>query len=95
MAVKEGPLEDAIDEEEEDCLSEETDLVSKEDFPLEESFNSEFEPENINCEDVEFFSNKGDEDGSHGTNESDGEVQTEKNLLTQSEAEGWDGPGKE
>ncbi|XP_041423930.1 zinc finger protein ZFPM2 [Xenopus laevis] len=88
------PLEDAIDEEEEDCLSEENDLVSKEDFPLEESFTSEFEPENMSCEDVEFFCNKGDEEGSHGTNESNREVQIEKKSQSRTESEGWDGPGE-
>lgn len=54
-----GPLEDAIEDEEEECLSEENDTVSKEDFPLEESFSAEFEPENLNCEEVEYFCNKG------------------------------------
>lgn len=54
-----GPLEDAIEDEEEECLSEENDTVSKEDFPLEESFSAEFEPENLSCEEVEYFCNKG------------------------------------
>lgn len=88
------PLEDAIEDEEEDCLSEENDIASKEDFPLEESFTSEFEPENMTCEDVEYFCNKGDEEGSHGTAESDGEAQTEKTTQTGTVADGWDGPGE-
>lgn len=54
-----GPLEDAIEDEEEECLSEENDIISKEDFPLEESFSAEFEPENLSCEEVEYFCNKG------------------------------------
>lgn len=54
-----GPLEDAIEDEEEECLSEENDTISKEDFPLEESFSAEFEPENLSCEEVEYFCNKG------------------------------------
>ena len=54
-----GPLEDAIEDEEEERLSEENDTVSKEDFPLEESFSAEFEPENLSCEEVEYFCNKG------------------------------------
>lgn len=54
-----GPLEDAIEEEEEECPSEETDIISKGDFPLEESFSTEFGPENLSCEEVEYFCNKG------------------------------------
>ncbi|XP_068093927.1 zinc finger protein ZFPM2 isoform X2 [Hyperolius riggenbachi] len=88
------PLEDAIEDEEEDCLSEENDVVSKEDFPLEGSFTSEFEPENMTCEDVEYFCNKGDEEGSHGTAESDGEAQSEKTPQAEIAVEGWDGPGE-
>ncbi|RLW12964.1 hypothetical protein DV515_00000466 [Chloebia gouldiae] len=53
------PLEDATEDEEDECLSEENDTVSKEDFPLEESFSAEFEPENLSCEEVEYFCNKG------------------------------------
>ncbi|XP_053324308.1 zinc finger protein ZFPM2 [Spea bombifrons] len=88
------PLEDAIEEDEEDCLSEENDIVSKEDFPLEESFTSEFEPENMTCEDVEYFCNKGEEEGSHDAAESDGETQSEKTAKTRPDSSGWDGPGE-
>ncbi|KAM4705665.1 zinc finger protein ZFPM2 [Rhinophrynus dorsalis] len=88
------PLDDAIEDEEEDCLSEENELVSKEDFPLEESFSSELEPENMTCEDVEYFCNKGDEEGSHGTGESDCEAHSEKTMQARTEPGGWDGPGE-
>lgn len=50
-----GPL-DAIEEEEE-CPSEETDIISKGDFPLRKV--TEFGPENLSCEEVEYFCNKG------------------------------------
>lgn len=58
LILFQGPLEDAIDEEEE-CPSEDTDIISKGDLPLEESFPTEFGPENLSCEDVEYFCNKG------------------------------------
>lgn len=59
LILFQGPLEDAIEEEEEECPSEETDIISKGDFPLEESFSTEFGPENLSCEEVEYFCNKG------------------------------------
>lgn len=58
LILFQGPLEDAIEEEEE-YPSEETDIVSKGDFPLEESFSTELGPENLSCEEVEYFCNKG------------------------------------
>ncbi|XP_038247811.1 zinc finger protein ZFPM2 isoform X3 [Dermochelys coriacea] len=90
------PLEDAIEDEEEECLSEENDIISKEDFPLEESFSAEFEPENLSCEEVEYFCNKGDEEGSQETAESDGDAQSEKpgQLRCHLETDDWDGPGE-
>ncbi|TFK12456.1 pecanex-like protein 3 [Platysternon megacephalum] len=89
-----GPLEDAIEDEEEECLSEENDIISKEDFPLEESFSAEFEPENLSCEEVEYFCNKGDEEGSQETAESDGDAQSEKPGQLIVETDVWDGPGE-
>ncbi|XP_030409554.1 zinc finger protein ZFPM2 isoform X3 [Gopherus evgoodei] len=88
------PLEDAIDDEEEEFLSEENDIISKEDFPLEESFSAEFEPENLSCEEVEYFCNKGDEEGSQETAESDGDAQSEKPGRLIVETDDWDGPGE-
>ncbi|OCT74950.1 hypothetical protein XELAEV_18033938mg [Xenopus laevis] len=37
---------------------------------------------------------KRDEEGSHGTNESNREVQIEKKSQSRTESEGWDGPGE-
>nr|XP_023504627.1 zinc finger protein ZFPM2 [Equus caballus] len=87
------PLEDAIEEEEE-YPSEETDIVSKGDFPLEESFSTELGPENLSCEEVEYFCNKGDDEGVQETAESDGDTQSEKPGQTGVEADDWDGPGE-
>ncbi|KAF4798101.1 hypothetical protein TURU_067244 [Turdus rufiventris] len=87
-----GPLEDATEDEEEECLSEENDTVSKEDFPLEESFSAEFEPENLSCEEVEYFCNKGNEEGIQEAAESDGDARSEKPGQLAVETEDWDGP---
>ncbi|KAK2515269.1 hypothetical protein Q9233_014468 [Columba guinea] len=103
-----GPLEDAIEDEEEECLSEENDTVSKEDFPLEESFSAEFEPENLSCEEVEYFCNKGkdahqiagivvvmffcNEEGIQEAAESDADARSEKPGQLAVETEDWDGP---
>lgn len=59
LILFQGPLEDTIEEEEEERPSEETGLIPKGDFPLEESFSTEFGPENLSCEEVEYFCNKG------------------------------------
>ncbi|GAB0181867.1 zinc finger protein ZFPM2 [Grus japonensis] len=87
-----GPLEDAVEDEEEECLSEENDTISKEDFPLEESFSAEFEPENLSCEEVEYFCNKGNEEGIQEAAESDGDARSEKPGQLAVETEDWDGP---
>ncbi|XP_005382056.1 PREDICTED: zinc finger protein ZFPM2 [Chinchilla lanigera] len=89
-----GPLEDAIEDEEEECPSEETDVLSKGDFPLEESFPSGFGPGNLSCEEVEYFCNKGDDEGVQEAAESDGDTQPEKPGPPGVEAEDWDGPGE-
>lgn len=59
LILFQGPLEDAVEDEEEECPSEETDVLSKGDFPLEESFPSGFGPGNLSCEEAEYFCNKG------------------------------------
>ncbi|TWW79650.1 Zinc finger protein ZFPM2, partial [Takifugu flavidus] len=53
------PLEDGLEEEEEECVSEENELLAKDEFSAEENFPAEFEPENMSCEDMEYFCNKG------------------------------------
>lgn len=55
-----GPLEDGLEEEEEECVSEENELLAKDEFSAEENFPAEFEPENMSCEDMEYFCNKGE-----------------------------------
>lgn len=60
--VPSGPLEDGLEEEEEECVSEENELLAKDEFSVEENFSAEFETENMSCEDMEYFCNKG-EDG--------------------------------
>ncbi|KAL0984919.1 hypothetical protein UPYG_G00150470 [Umbra pygmaea] len=87
------PLEDGdLEEEEEECVSEENELMAKDEFSTEENFSAEFESENMSCEDMEFYCNKGDEDGSGGAGESDMDGQTEKSTHPQSRPEDWDGP---
>ncbi|MEQ2157534.1 hypothetical protein GOODEAATRI_002747 [Goodea atripinnis] len=56
---KPGPLEDGLEEEEEECVSEENELLAKDEFSVEENFTAEFESENMNCDDIEYFCNKG------------------------------------
>lgn len=60
VPVPSGPLEDGLEEEEEECVSEENELLAKDEFSVEENFTAEFETENISCEDMEYFCNKGE-----------------------------------
>ncbi|MGH0147640.1 UNVERIFIED_CONTAM: hypothetical protein FKN15_011756 [Acipenser sinensis] len=87
-----GTLEDALEDEEEECLSEENYIITKEEFSV-ENFSTDFEPENLSCEDMEYFCNKGDEDCSQGAMESDGDGQSEKTVQPTLDTEDWDGPG--
>lgn len=59
LILFQGPLEDAIEDDDEEYPSEEAEGIAKGDFPLEESFPPDFGPENLSCEEVEFFCNKG------------------------------------
>lgn len=59
--VPSGPLEDGLEEEEEECISEENELLAKDEFSVEENFSAEFETENMSCEDMEYFCNKGED----------------------------------
>lgn len=59
VCVPSGPLEDGLEEEEEECVSEENELLAKDEFSVEENFSAEFETENMSCEDMEYFCNKG------------------------------------
>ncbi|XP_036395068.1 zinc finger protein ZFPM2a [Megalops cyprinoides] len=86
------PLDDDLEEEEEECVSEENELLAKDEFSVEENFSTDFEPENLSCEDMEYFCNKGEEDGSREAGESDVDGQNEKTRHTPLEPEDWDGP---
>lgn len=61
VSVASGPLEDGLEEEEEECVSEENELLAKDEFSVEENFSAEFETENMSCEDMEYFCNKGED----------------------------------
>lgn len=61
VCVPSGPLEDGLEEEEEECVSEENELLAKDEFSVEENFTAEFETENMSCEDMEYFCNKGED----------------------------------
>lgn len=87
------PLEDAIEDEEEECPSEEAEVITK-DFPMEESFPTELGPENLSCEEVEFFCNKGDGEGIQELVESDGDNHSDKPGQPGVETDDWDGPGE-
>ncbi|MGH0161394.1 UNVERIFIED_CONTAM: hypothetical protein FKN15_041138 [Acipenser sinensis] len=89
-----GTLEDAVEDEEEEGVSEENDIITKEEFSVEDNFSTDFEPENLSCEDMEYFCNKADEDCSQGAMESDGDGQSEKTGLPTLDTEDWDGPGE-
>lgn len=65
-----GPLEDGLEEEEEECVSEENELLAKDEFSAEENFTAEFEAENMGCEDMEYFCNKGEDLIAPGLNRS-------------------------
>ncbi|XP_041962015.1 zinc finger protein ZFPM2a [Alosa sapidissima] len=86
------PLDDGLEEEEEECVSEESELVAKEEFSTEEGFGADFEPENLSCEGMEYFCNKGEEEGSRDVGESDMDTSTEKPRHPPPESEEWDGP---
>ncbi|KAK9513313.1 hypothetical protein VZT92_026854 [Zoarces viviparus] len=86
------PLEDGLEEEEEECVSEENELLAKDEFSAEENFSAEFEAENMSCEDMEYFCSKGEEDGNREVGESEMDVQGEKTRHTIVGPDDWDGP---
>ncbi|XP_026149968.1 zinc finger protein ZFPM2-like [Mastacembelus armatus] len=86
------PLEDGLEEEEEECVSEENELLAKDEFSVEENFTTEFETENMSCEDMEYFCNKGEEDGSREPGESEMDSQGEKTRHAAVVPDEWDGP---
>ncbi|XP_055490886.1 zinc finger protein ZFPM2a isoform X2 [Leucoraja erinacea] len=82
------PLEDTVEDDEEECLSEENDAINGGDYAQEENFSTEYGSEHLSCEETEYYCDKGDEDGSQETAESDGEKPSQSNL----EREAWNGP---
>ena len=54
-----GPLDDGLKDEEEECVSDGNELVAKDEFSVEENFTADFEADNLTCEDMEYFCNKG------------------------------------
>ncbi|XP_041045501.1 zinc finger protein ZFPM2a isoform X2 [Carcharodon carcharias] len=84
------PLEGTFEDDEEECLSEENDTISRGDYTLEENFSADYGSEHLSCEEAEYYCGKGDEDGSRETAESDGEKPGRSNL----ELEDWNGPGE-
>ncbi|XP_023186514.1 zinc finger protein ZFPM2 isoform X1 [Xiphophorus maculatus] len=86
------PLEDGLEEEEEECVSEENELLAKDEFSVEENFTAEFESENMSCEDMEYFCNKGEEDGNREAGDVEMEGQGEKSRNAAAGPEEWDGP---
>ncbi|CAG6016026.1 unnamed protein product [Menidia menidia] len=89
-----SPLEDGLEEEEEECISEENELLAKDEFTAEENFTAEFETENMSCEDMEYFCNKGEEDGNREAGDAEMEGQGEKSRHAAVGPEEWDGPSK-
>eukprot|EP00064_Thunnus_orientalis_P001417 superscaffoldBa00000096_g1420 len=87
-----GPLEDGLEEEEEECVSEENELLAKDEFSVEENFSTEFETENMSCEDMEYFCNKGEEEGNREAGESEVDGQAEKTRHAAVGPDEWDGP---
>lgn len=79
------PLEDGLEEEEEECVSEGNELLTKDDF------SAEFEAENMGCEDMEYFCSKGEEDGNREAGDTEME-QSEKNRQAAVGPDEWDGP---
>ncbi|TKS81658.1 Zinc finger protein ZFPM2 [Collichthys lucidus] len=70
----------------------ENELLAKDEFSVEENFSAEFETENMSCEDMEYFCNKGEEDGNREAGESEMDGQGEKTRHTAVGPDEWDGP---
>ncbi|XP_069771779.1 uncharacterized protein [Narcine bancroftii] len=82
------PLEDTVEDNEEECVSEENNAINGGDYTQEENFSAEYGSENLSCEETGYYCNKGDEDGSQEMAESNGEKPSWSNL----ELEDWNGP---
>uniref|UniRef100_A0A672S381 Zinc finger protein ZFPM2-like n=1 Tax=Sinocyclocheilus grahami TaxID=75366 RepID=A0A672S381_SINGR len=87
-----SPLDGGLEEEEEECISDANELSTKEVFSVEENFPADFEPDNLTCEDMEYFCGKGEENGNRETGETEMETDSEKTRHPPLEPEEWDGP---
>ncbi|XP_061676552.1 zinc finger protein ZFPM2a isoform X1 [Syngnathoides biaculeatus] len=85
------PLEDGLEEEDEECVSEENELVAKDEFSAEENFPAEFDTENMSCEDMEYFCTK-EGDGNREAGEPEVDRKSEKTRLASVGPDEWDGP---
>ncbi|XP_019711773.1 zinc finger protein ZFPM2a isoform X3 [Hippocampus comes] len=85
------PLEDGLEEEDEECVPEENELLAKDEFSVEENFPAEFDTENMSCEDMEYFCNK-EEDGNREAVEPEVDSQAEKTRRASVGLAEWDGP---
>ncbi|XP_072426703.1 zinc finger protein ZFPM2a isoform X2 [Chiloscyllium punctatum] len=54
------PLEDTIEDDEEECLSEENDTISRGDYTLDENFSADYGSEHLSCEETEYYCSKGE-----------------------------------
>ncbi|XP_077383600.1 zinc finger protein ZFPM2a isoform X1 [Festucalex cinctus] len=86
------PLEDGLEEEDEECVSEENELLAKDEFSVEENFPAEFDTENMSCEDMEYFCNKGEDDVNREAGEQEVDSQAEKTRHASVGPDEWDGP---
>ncbi|KTG04058.1 hypothetical protein cypCar_00018758, partial [Cyprinus carpio] len=86
------PLDGGLEEEEEECISDANELTAKDEFSVEENFPADFEPDNLTCEDMEYFCGKGEENGNRETGETEMETDSEKTRHPPLEPEEWDGP---
>ncbi|XP_051879892.1 zinc finger protein ZFPM2a isoform X4 [Pristis pectinata] len=52
------PLEDTVEDDEEECLSEENDAINGGDYTQEENFSAEYGSEHLSCEETEYYCDK-------------------------------------
>ncbi|KAI7806760.1 hypothetical protein IRJ41_011411 [Triplophysa rosa] len=87
-----GPLDGGVEEEEEECIADGNELVTKDEYSMDENFAADFEMDNLTCEDMEYFCVKGEENGSREMGDTEMEVESEKGRPPPLEPEEWDGP---
>ncbi|XP_076869636.1 zinc finger protein ZFPM2-like [Brachyhypopomus gauderio] len=85
-----GPLDDGLEEEEEECVSEGNELGAKDEFSADENFAADFEAENLTCEDMEDYCSKENSSREMGRTDLDGV--NDKTRPPPLETDEWDGP---